>query len=62
MPALGGLNGEAKWEDKIMELMDAVDNYIPIPQRSTRLCRLGITGMPSASIVRRDAHIAPYNA
>lgn len=34
--ALGGLNGEAKWEDKIMELMDAVDNYIPIPQRETK--------------------------
>ena len=32
------------------------------PRRSTRLCRLGITGIPSASIVRRDAHIAPYNA
>ena len=31
--ALGGLNGEAKWEDKIMELMNAVDEYIPIPQR-----------------------------
>ena len=31
--ALGGLNGEPQWEDKIMELMDAVDNYIPIPQR-----------------------------
>jgi elongation factor Tu len=31
--ALGGLNGEAKWEDKIMELMDAVDTYIPIPPR-----------------------------
>ena len=31
--ALGGLNGEAKWEDKIMELMDAVDEYIPLPQR-----------------------------
>ena len=31
--ALGGLNGEAKWEDKIMELMDAVDSYIPIPPR-----------------------------
>ena len=30
--ALGGLNGEPQWEDKIMELMDAVDNYIPIPQ------------------------------
>lgn len=33
--ALGGLNGEAKWEDKIMELMDAVDTYIPIPPRET---------------------------
>ena len=31
--ALGGLNGDAKWEDKIMELMKAVDEYIPIPPR-----------------------------
>ena len=31
--ALGALNGEAKWEDKVMELMDAVDTYIPIPPR-----------------------------
>ncbi|UJP66712.1 elongation factor Tu [Mongoliitalea daihaiensis] len=31
--ALGGLNGEAQWEDKIMELMDAVDNHIPLPER-----------------------------
>ena len=31
--ALGGLNGEAKWEEKIMELMDAVDSYIAIPTR-----------------------------
>ena len=31
--ALGGLNGEAQWEDKIMELMDAVDSYIDIPPR-----------------------------
>jgi elongation factor Tu len=31
--ALGGLNGEQEWVDKIMELMDAVDNYIPIPPR-----------------------------
>jgi elongation factor Tu len=31
--ALGGLNGDAAWVDKIMELMDAVDNYIPIPAR-----------------------------
>ncbi len=31
--ALGALNGEAEWEDKVMELMDAVDSYIPIPPR-----------------------------
>ena len=31
--ALGGLNGEPVWEDKIMELMDAVDNWIPLPPR-----------------------------
>lgn len=31
--ALGALNGEPKWEEKVMELMDAVDTYIPIPVR-----------------------------
>ena len=31
--ALGGLNGVPEWEDKIMELMDAVDTWIPIPPR-----------------------------
>src|SRR3989339_1425582 len=31
--ALGAMNGEAKWEDKVMELMNAVDSYIPIPPR-----------------------------
>jgi elongation factor Tu len=31
--ALGGLNKEPKWMDKIMELMDAVDTFIPIPPR-----------------------------
>jgi elongation factor Tu len=31
--ALGALNGEQKWEDIVMELMDAVDEYIPIPLR-----------------------------
>ena len=31
--ALGGLNKEPKWVDKIMELMDAVDSYIPLPVR-----------------------------
>jgi elongation factor Tu len=32
--ALGGLNKEPKWVDKIMELMDAVDSYIPLPLRA----------------------------
>ncbi len=31
--ALGAMHGEAKWEDKVMELMDAVDSWIPIPPR-----------------------------
>lgn len=31
--ALGGLNGEPQWVDKIMELMDAVDEHIPLPPR-----------------------------
>jgi len=33
--ALGALNGEEAWEDKIIELMDAVDHYIPTPTRDT---------------------------
>ncbi len=33
--ALGALNGEAAWEDKVMELMDAVDEWIPLPPRDT---------------------------
>ncbi|MBL7928995.1 MAG: elongation factor Tu [Bacteroidia bacterium] len=31
--ALGGLNKDAKWVPTIMQLMDAVDTYIPIPPR-----------------------------
>jgi elongation factor Tu len=31
--ALPALNGDAKWSDSVMELMDAVDNYIPQPVR-----------------------------
>ena len=31
--ALGALNGEPKWEEKVMELMNAVDEYIPLPLR-----------------------------
>ncbi len=32
--ALGALNGVKEWEDKVMELMDAVDNWIPLPPRA----------------------------
>jgi small GTP-binding protein len=35
--ALGALNGEPEWEAKIDELMEAVDTYVPQPQRSTEL-------------------------
>ena len=31
--ALGALNGDPQYEAKVMELMDAVDEYIPIPPR-----------------------------
>jgi elongation factor Tu len=31
--ALGAMNGEPQWEDKVMELMDAVDTWIPLPPR-----------------------------
>jgi elongation factor Tu len=31
--ALGGLNGDAKWVASIMELMEAVDNWIELPPR-----------------------------
>jgi elongation factor Tu len=31
--ALGALNGEPEWVAKVIDLMAAVDNYIPIPER-----------------------------
>ncbi|HSG68311.1 MAG TPA: elongation factor Tu [Bacteroidales bacterium] len=31
--ALGALNKEPKWVDKVMELMDACDSWIPLPDR-----------------------------
>ncbi|MBM7650358.1 elongation factor Tu [Bacillus ectoiniformans] len=33
--ALKALEGEAEWEEKIVELMNAVDEYIPTPERDT---------------------------
>src|SRR6201995_4593922 len=35
--ALGALNGEAKWEAQIDALMDAVDQYVPQPERAVNL-------------------------
>ena len=32
--ALGALNGVPEWEDKVMELMDAVDTWIELPERA----------------------------
>src|SRR5512142_1554062 len=32
--ALGALNGEANWEAKVDELMEAVDKNVPLPERS----------------------------
>ena len=31
--ALGALNGDAEWEQKVVELMEAVDSFIPTPER-----------------------------
>ncbi len=31
--ALGALQGDPKWEQTVIELMDAVDNWIPLPPR-----------------------------
>src|SRR2546422_135174 len=33
LSALGALNGEEKWEKQIDELMEAVEEYVPIPKR-----------------------------
>jgi elongation factor Tu len=33
--ALGALNGEPKWVATVEQLMDAIDNYIPLPPRDT---------------------------
>ena len=33
--ALGALNGEPQWEEKVIELMNAVDEWIPTPTRDT---------------------------
>lgn len=32
--ALGALNGEPQWEERIVELMQAVDDFVPTPERA----------------------------
>ncbi len=32
--ALGALEGDSKWVEKVIELMDAVDEFIPLPERA----------------------------
>ena len=32
--ALGALNQEGDWEDGVIKLMEAVDNYVPLPERA----------------------------
>src|SRR5918995_1760391 len=32
--ALGALNGEEKWQKSVEALMDAVDKYVPVPERA----------------------------
>ena len=32
--ALGALNGDPQWEQKVLELMEAVDTWIPLPPRA----------------------------
>jgi elongation factor Tu len=31
--ALGAMNGEAQWEEKIVELVKTLDSYVPVPKR-----------------------------
>lgn len=35
--ALGALNGEAEWEERIIELLEALDTYIPEPERAVNM-------------------------
>ena len=64
--ALGALNGEAKWEEKVMELMDAVDNWIPLPPRDNEKPFLmpvedvfSITGRGTVATGRIETGVVP---
>jgi elongation factor Tu len=62
--ALGALNGEPKWVDKVMELMNNVDEYIPVPKRDSEKPFLmpiedifSITGRGTVATCRIEAGI-----
>jgi elongation factor Tu len=63
--ALGGLNGESQWEDKIMELMASVDSWIEVPKREVEKPLLmpvedvfSITGRGTVATGRIESGIA----
>ena len=62
---MGGLNGEAQWEEKIMELMAAVDSWIEVPKRDVEKDLLmpvedvfSITGRGTVATGRIESGIA----
>ena len=63
--ALGALNGEQQWVDKLLELMEAVDNWIEEPVRDTEKPFLmpvedvfSITGRGTVATGRIEAGVA----
>ena len=65
--ALGAMNGEPKWEEKVMELMDAVDSFIPIPPRENEKPFLmpvedvfSITGRGTVATGRIETGVVQY--
>jgi len=63
--ALGGLNGDDKWVDSIMELMDAVDTWIEMPVRDVEKAFLmpvedvfSITGRGTVATGRIETGVA----
>ena len=64
--ALGALNGVEKWEEKVMELMDACDSWIPLPPRDVDKPFLmpvedvfSITGRGTVATGRIEAGVIP---
>ena len=60
--ALGGLNGEAQWEAKIDELMDAVDKFIPQPDACDRAAVPDADRGYLLDLGSRDGGHGPYRA